>query len=236
VLRRIARVRANRPGRTDVHLVSNGMLLDEARLTELVDLGVTSLMISLDGATPATNDRIRVLGKFDRVVANVATAVRLRARDSLDLRIGISTVAGALNHRELPALGKLCLDLGVDWLKVEETYPATPFARRDVLPSADLAAPMAALRDVLAGKKIVLVDHVDPPRVCSCTGDPAAVAFRAADDFANRFTFCACRAPWEQAAIAPDGTVHLVDYAGAPLGTLLDSPFLELWSTAPRTR
>jgi hypothetical protein len=79
----------------------------------------------------------------------------------------------------------------------------------------------------------VLVDHLDPPRACACTGDPAATAFRAADDFANRFTLCSCRLAWEQAAIDPDGTVHVGDYAGAALGNLLDAPFLELWNSPP---
>lgn len=232
VLSRIARARATRPGRADVHVVTNGTLLDEDRTRALIDLGVTSLMISLDGATAATNDRIRVLGRFDRVVANVAAAVGLRARTKADLRIGISTVVGASNIRELPALGRLCLELGVDWLKIEETYPATPFARHDLaaLDGGELAFAVAALRDVLASRSLVLVDHVAPPAACACSGDPEAVAFRAADDFANRATFRPCRAAWEQAAIDPDGTVHAVDYAGVPLGSLLHAPLLSLWN------
>ncbi|MBS1120472.1 MAG: uncharacterized protein H6Q90_2700 [Deltaproteobacteria bacterium] len=232
VLRRIARARAGRPGRADIHLISNGTLLTSDRLASLLDLGLTSLMVSLDGAVATTNDAIRVLGRFDRVVANLAAAVELRARRSADLRIGISTVVGASNVGELPALGRLCLDLGVDWLKVEETYPATPFARHDLLaPDAPaLAAAMTALRDVIAGRPLVLVDHLAPPAGCTCSGDPSVIAFRAADDFANRTRFRPCRTPWEQAAIDPDGTVHVGDYAGHALGSLLDAPMLALWN------
>ncbi|MEO6773428.1 MAG: alpha-amylase family glycosyl hydrolase [Kofleriaceae bacterium] len=231
VLRRIAAA----PGHREVHLISNGMLLDEDRVAELAELGVTSLMVSLDGATAATNDRIRVLGKLDRVVANLRAAIALRDRRGLDLRIGISTVAGASNVAELPALGRLARELGVDWLKLEETYPATPFARRDLLApeGPELAAAMAALRDVLAGSSLVLVDHLAPPEGCTCAGDPATVAFRAADDFANRATFRPCRAAWEQIAIDPDGSVHAVDYAGPVLGNLLDASLLALWNTPP---
>lgn len=237
VLRRIERARRRRPGRADVHLVSNGTLLDGERVASLVDLGVTSIMVSLDGATAETNDRIRVLGRFDRVVANLAAAVAWRSRHRIDLRLGVSTVVGASNVAELPALGRLCTELGVDWLKVEETYPATAFARHDLLLLAPadprIAAALAALRDTVAGGSLVLVDHLAPPGACVCTGDPAALAFRAADDFANRATFRPCRAAWEQAAIDPDGTVHLVDYAGPPLGNLLDASLLELWNAAP---
>ena len=225
VLRRIAKARAGRP--TDVHLVSNGMLLDAAKLDELVGLGLTSLMVSLDGATPQTNDKIRVLGKLDRVVANVKSAVKRPG-----LRVGVSTVVGRTNVTELPALAKLCIELGVAWLKIEETYPATPFARRDLLaPDApEVATAMAAVRDACAGK-LVLVDHLQPPAGCVCE-NPAAIAFREADDFANRFTLRPCRLAWEQAAIDPDGTVHAGDYAGAPLGNLLDAPMLALWNAA----
>jgi glycosidase/MoaA/NifB/PqqE/SkfB family radical SAM enzyme len=229
VLRRIRRARDGQ--RTDVHLVSNGMLLDDERMTELVELGLTSLMISLDGATPQTNDRIRVLGKLDRVVTNLRAAVGLRERG---LRVGVSTVVGASNVHELPALGRLCVEIGVDWLKVEETYPATPFARADLLaPNApDVQRAMAALRDVCA-QRLVLVEHLAPPAACACSSDPAAIAFREADDFANRAAFRPCRMAWEQVAIDPDGTVHVVDYAGATLGNLLDAPMLALWNAGP---
>lgn len=220
VLRAIRRARGGRP--TTVHLVSNGMLLDPARLAALVELGLTSLMISLDGATPQTNDKIRVLGKLDRVVHNLRAAVALPG-----LRVGVSTVVGKTNVAELPALGRLCADLGVAWLKVEETYPATPFAKRDLLAPAapELAAAMTVLRDL----GLVLVDHLAPPAGCVCT-NPAARAFRDADDNANSFTLRPCRLAWEQAAIDPDGTVHVGDYAGAPLGNLLDAPMLALWN------
>jgi MoaA/NifB/PqqE/SkfB family radical SAM enzyme len=235
VLGRIARARATRPGRQDVHLVTNGTLLDEDRVRMLIDQGVTSIMVSLDGATAATNDRIRVLGRFDRVIEHVARAIALREQLGADLRLGISTVVGATNVGELPALGRLCAGLGIDWLKIEETYPATPFARHDALaPDAPaVRAATSALRDVLAPTRVVLVDHLAPPAACACSGDAAAIAFREADDFANRATFRPCRAAWEQAAIDPDGTMHVIDYAGARLGNLLDAPFLSVWNAPP---
>jgi glycosidase/MoaA/NifB/PqqE/SkfB family radical SAM enzyme len=231
VLRRIARARARRPGRGDIHLATNGTLLAAERVRALIDGGVTSLMVSLDGATGATNDRIRVLGRFDRVVANLAGALALRAQLGADLRIGVSTVVTASNVAELPALARLCAELGVDWLKIEETYPATPFARAELLaPEAPaVVGALAAVKDGLASTALVLVDHLAPPTGCACA-DPGAAEFRAADDFANRAELRRCRAAWEQAAIDPDGGVHLVDYAGPRVGGLLDAPLLALWN------
>jgi cyclomaltodextrinase len=237
VLRAITRARAaaGASHRVDLHLATNGMLLDADRLRALVDLGVTSLMVSVDGATPATNDRIRVLGDLHRVLDHVAGAIAYRERTGADLRVGISTVLGRANAGELAALGRTAVSLDIDWLKIEETYPVNGFSRADALaPDAEtVTAAMAALRDAIAGSSLTLVDHLAPPATCTCSGDPRAAAFRAADDFAHRARFRPCRAAWESAAIAPDGVVHLVDHAGPALGSLLDATFLELWNAPP---
>jgi cyclomaltodextrinase len=232
VLAAIRQARGSR--RYDAHLLTNGMLLRAATTSKLIDAGVTSIMISVDGATSETNDRIRAGGKLATVLANVRDAVRVRRERDADLRLGLSTVVGRTNVDELDAIAALAVDLGVDWLKIEETYPATPFAKRDLIkPSAQpVVDRMHDVRRRLANSNVVLVDHLDPPHGCTCERDDAALrAFRTADDFANRTEFHPCRAAWEQACIDPDGTVHAVDYFHPALGNLQDAPFLELWSS-----
>jgi glycosidase/MoaA/NifB/PqqE/SkfB family radical SAM enzyme len=232
VLRRIQRARAGRP--THVHLLSNGMLLDGARARELIALGVTSISVSLDGATASTNDRLRLGGQLATIVANLREVVAARRETGADLRLGVSAVATATNLAELPALGRLVAGLGLDWLKVEELFPCTPLARHELVFPREPAveAAMAALREALGGTGVVLVDHRDPPRGCGCLarGDAALAAFRAADDFANRAPFHPCRAEWEQACVDPDGTVRAMDYGQPALGNLGERSFLELWN------
>ena len=53
-------------------LITNGMLLDEAKSRLLLASGLTELAVSLDGATPETYERIRRGARFDRVLGNVA--------------------------------------------------------------------------------------------------------------------------------------------------------------------
>lgn len=234
VLRAIQEARRGRPGPTHVHVLSNGMLLDGERARALVDLGVTSLSISIDGATIGTNDRIRLGAKLPAIVGNLREIARVRREVGADLRVGVSTVVTATNLGELPALGRLVSNLGLDWIKVEEIVPCTPLARHElVFPrEPEVEAAMAALREALAGTGVVIVDHRDPPRGCGCEAraDRALAAFRAADDFANRALFHPCRAAWEQACVDPDGTVRAVDYAQPPLGNLSETSFLALWN------
>jgi MoaA/NifB/PqqE/SkfB family radical SAM enzyme len=210
------------------------MLLTPDRAVEVVDLGVTSLSVSLDGATAVTNDSLRAGGKLAAIVRNLELLTRAREARGFDLRVGISTVVTAGNAGELPALGHLAREVGVDWIKVEELFPCTPRARKEMIEPRDprVAGAVAQLRDTLEGTSIVLVEHLDPPRGCGCDAlnDERTRQFRQADDFANRTVFQPCRMEWEQACIDPDGTVHAVTYDAPSLGSLAEASMLEIWN------
>ena len=249
VLARIQRARAGRPGA--VHLLSNGMLLSEAVADRLIDLGLSSLSISLDGGSAATNDRLRVGADVERILRNLGALLELRARRQADLRVGVSVVLTRDNQHELPALASRLAALGIDWLKLEEMYPVNLIAAEQLVdPRGRIAHGLRAeLRRILDGRA-VFVDHLQDDGRCPCAlaeehlgsallnlapgSDPAACAacdFRRADDFANRAQFHPCRSDWEQACIDPDGSVHPGDYGQPAIGSLADFTLLDLWQS-----
>ena len=240
VLERIRGRRASRPGPYQVHMASNGMLLDGPTCERLVQYGLSSLAVSLDGATAETNDRLRAGGSFARVVANLQRVLGDRERLGWDLRVGVSFTVMASNVGELGKLGALAHEVGLDWLKVEEIFPANPAAQRKWIAPGDprVRAGLALLRERLQGSSVVLVEHLEPPAGCPCqaTAAPALAAFREADDYANRAHFAPCRMAWEQACVDPDGTVHPVDYHHPAAGSLLRRPLPAVWNSASMRR
>ena len=124
VLAALRRARSARPGRADVHLLTNGMRLDPDTAKRVADLGVTSLAFSLDGASAMVNDVIRPGGRFETIKQHILAAARLRDENGYDLRMGISAVVSAPLLTELPALGRLAIELGVEWVKLEEMCPS----------------------------------------------------------------------------------------------------------------
>lgn len=233
VLSAIRTARINVSRRYDVHLLSNGMLLTPDETRRLYEHGVTSLAVSLDGASAATNDSLRVGSSLEQVVRNLRAAVELRTARGWDLRIGVSTVVTRSNVPELGELARLVADVGVDWLKLEEMCPVSGLCAAELVAPSDprLREPLAEARELLAARGVVLVEHLEERDGCACQAqtDAALRAFRQADDFANRACFQPCRAPWQQACIDPNGDVHAVDYHHPTLGSLLTHSLFELW-------
>jgi len=97
-----------------ITLNDNFTLMTEKAARRVVELGVDQLFLSLDGATKATYERIRVGANFDKVVANTRRLIQIKQ----ELRkkrpeVKVNTVVCADNYRELPAIIELAHDLGV---------------------------------------------------------------------------------------------------------------------------
>ncbi|MBN1995824.1 MAG: SPASM domain-containing protein [Anaerolineae bacterium] len=66
-----------------VRMSTNATVLDEERSRLLCESGLDMLYISLDGATKATYEKLRVGGKFDQVCDNIATFLEYKQENGL---------------------------------------------------------------------------------------------------------------------------------------------------------
>ena len=227
ILERIRACRGEEP--YVVHLLTNGVKLDSQTVARLIASGVSSISISLDGATAATNDAIREGARFVDVCENVRRLVVTRPST---LRVGISFVVLAQNVAELSAIVALAADLGVDWLKLEEGVPATDFAKRSLVACSTAEVRRAVDAAVTLGRAhgLVMVNHTVPRTVWRCALDVETGSFLEADEFANYATMHPCRTPWETACIEPNGDVRCGDFYSPILGNVAATPLVELWN------
>lgn len=89
----------------DVHLITNGTNFDPSQLAPLERWGV-KVMVSIDGATPATYESIRQGARFDEVVE---TARRYAEAGLLE---AINFTVLKQNYREIPGIFSLAASLG----------------------------------------------------------------------------------------------------------------------------
>ena len=85
------------------HITTNGYLLNQKRVMDLIDCGITDFQITMDGA-PEIHDTFRVLkngrGTFDQVFRNIVMTTRADKRIKITLRVNF-------NHQNLHTIPRL---------------------------------------------------------------------------------------------------------------------------------
>ena len=214
------------------HLLTNGMLLTVRLAERLVRAGVTSIAISLDGATSATNDSIRSGSSLARIRMQLEDLLAWRRGEGIDVRLGLSFVVLQQNLHEVSAFVDLAADLGLDWVKLEEGVPATAFAERSLVSCTSGPARAAIARALARGRAqgLVMVDHTIDRAVWRCRLDADTAAFLAADEHANRGLIHPCRTLWETVCVEPNGDIRVQDFFGPIVGNVTVTPLRELWN------
>ncbi|HPQ68991.1 MAG TPA: SPASM domain-containing protein [bacterium] len=113
----------------NTEMITNGLLLDEARATALTEAGLDTLVVSVDGAQGAMLGEIRPgadLGAIDR---NVMRLMSLPRRPKL----GLEFVAMRRNLAELPHLPELARRWGAEFIIVSNLLPPTAEMKNEIL-------------------------------------------------------------------------------------------------------
>jgi MoaA/NifB/PqqE/SkfB family radical SAM enzyme len=121
-------------------LITNGILLSEGMLRQLIEAGLQRLWVSLDGATPESYADVRARdtcaegAALPAVIDNLRRLKTLRGLlDSATPRLGIAFVAMKRNIHDLPDLVRLGKDLGADQFSISNVLPHTPALRDEML-------------------------------------------------------------------------------------------------------
>ena len=144
-----------------VELITNGTLLTEKIVGELIDLKLDCLWVSLDGATPETYTDIRVGAELSSILNNLENLHRHRLlRSSPYPEIGISFVAMKKNIKDLPRIISIVHNIRASKLSISNVLPYTKSLKDELLYEksgsgwrlgyCDLSLPRMDIDDVLA--------------------------------------------------------------------------------------
>jgi radical SAM protein with 4Fe4S-binding SPASM domain len=227
----------------EVGFNTNGTLLARAITERLVDIGCGWLHVSLDGATATTYEDVRHAadfrprpGQFERVVSNLRGLVEARGGAARP-RVQLVFVAMRRNLRELPALGSLAADIGVDSVWVQnlshdfrDTDPAgsyraiRAYAEEESVPGHEVPAAQAIFgRAAARAHRLGVVLRL--PRLEEREGSREGPG---------------CSWPWDSAYVTHRGEVQpccmVMGSDRAMMGRLGDSSFGEIWRSEPYRR
>lgn len=139
-----------------INMVSNGFLIDEKVINNLVDAGLNVLQISLDGCTAMEHDSFRgVAGSFDAAIR----AIKL-AREK-KLQVLVSCCINKINFKNLEKYLKLCCDLGISSIRFSMLIPIGRCSKSDnlILTTEEF---LEAKRIINQSKLNVAIEFSDP--------------------------------------------------------------------------
>ncbi len=118
----------------DLTIISNGLCIDDSIIKKLRYLGLYTIAISLDGASPATHDYIRqVKGSF------VKCKGVLKSLKEADIPTSVVTTLNKTNLKDLPSLRELLLNKGIAW-QIQIGVPIGRFTKDQMLSEEEFYA------------------------------------------------------------------------------------------------
>lgn len=135
-------------------LTTNATLIDEQIAVKLVSSGVDDIVVSLDGATRETFDRIRDGANLDEVLKRVDLLNKAKEEaGSPTPRIGFEFVAMKGNVSELPGIVDIAARHGATFIIVSNVLPHTAEMNEEVLYDFNSDKAIAMFREVEAEAK-----------------------------------------------------------------------------------
>jgi len=104
-----------------VGITTNGTLIDGQMAKKLVDYEIDYIIISVDGATAETFERIKVGAKFEQVIGNTVNLIKARGERKKPMILFHFTGTND-NIHELPQVVELAEDIGVDIVEAQDTH------------------------------------------------------------------------------------------------------------------
>jgi len=120
-------------------IITNALLLDHKKAEALLEAGLDSLVVSVDGTSPETMADIRSGADLKTVIENVRSFHSLRDKKQKECEIGIEYVIMKSNVDELKDLRKLAFRMGASFIFLTNLLPYTEDMSDEILYSFSIS-------------------------------------------------------------------------------------------------
>lgn len=224
-----------------VSINSNGVSLKPGMERKLIDAGLSSLTVSIDGPEQA-NDTIRGEGTFEHAMEAIGRLIMARGSSSLPVVNIICTVTKD-NCDKLTRLADVAAAAGVDHLRIQQQWFVDNgiYEQHRAVMKEEFGDDSTFLSGFLADKSPgidvpKLVGEMDSLRKRSdikVQFYPDLGGKELADyyDPANKFVRQHCYSPWFSLNVKPDGTASSCPAIFYEAGNLKEQSLMEVWNS-----
>ncbi len=202
-----------------VHLITNGTLLTDSTLDTLKKLG-TNVMVSIDGATTSTYEKIRHGASFEQVLDRASAAAEKGLLEAFNF-----TVMKA-NYTEIPELFELAKQTGLNRVTIIGLKPCHGFTDQTLSPKEYLEAIQLACEGSYKTGVDFFFDEPFFNAVVKEKGFPVRVPEAEAGILDSSTPACIFG---EYMFIEPNGDVKPCSFAAMVLGNVKEKPLGSIW-------
>jgi len=203
----------------EVHLITNGMLLDPQILATLKQLGV-KVMISMDGANSATYEAIRTGADFETVIEWARKCAREGLLEAINFTI-LKT-----NYTEIPGVFELAVSIGAPKITFIGLKPCEDYPEELLTPEEYEEAIRLACQGALQTGVEFFFDEPFFWAVVKKREFLAQMPAVGAGILASSTTACIFG---EYLFIEPNGEVKPCSFSPMTVGNVNDKPLTEIW-------
>ena len=201
---------------------TNATLINEEKAEMLVSSGMDLIVASFDGAKKETFESIRIGAKYDKVIENIRTLIRVRGERKRPAIIFNFT--GCMeNLHELPDVLRLAKEIGIDGVEVWGVHFWTDNRFQEKHPGISLAENAEYSRKILK-ESLALAKELGIP--LKLAGD-----INKTEDPGKR---AMCQRPFRSCFITFDGYVticaDIADPRKANVGNIFETDFGKIWN------
>lgn len=203
-------------------IVTNGTLLTESIMIKMVDARVSRVAISLDGATPAIYESIRVGAKFDRVINNIKMFNAIKKEKKSDLpSLRIDHVISRVNMNEFHSFLDLTESLEARAIDVRTISPFRNVKYREEEDESFFRR-MTAIKEEL--RQWTQKTGVEDVGYLRCSAEEIQLK----DESGRNMT---CWRPWDTVAIHANGDVFpCMTWSRQGVGNISETSFEAVWN------
>lgn len=203
-----------------VTMTTNGLLLTDSLIENILSSSLNQIRISADAVTPETYKLMRGVNALDRLIENIRHLVNERNRKRNPLNIWMKMVATRMNIHELPDFVRLAHKLGVDYVEVMFLCAYTPdMWQQSLVYDRTLCNRMFAEAERVA-RELKIAIHV--PAYFDLSLKPSQMD---KGEFQE-----SCREPWEFIYMTNDQTVRACCINMTTTGDFKQNTFDEIWN------
>ncbi|HKL42303.1 MAG TPA: radical SAM protein, partial [Clostridia bacterium] len=127
-------------------MITNALLLDQEKIESILEAGLDSLVVSVDGTSPETMADIRSGAELKTIIENVQNFRNFRDKKQKSCEIGIEYVIMKSNVDELKDLRKLAFKLGASFIFLTNLLPYSEDMSDEILYSFSISRSKPEIR------------------------------------------------------------------------------------------